>query len=105
MSPPGHFSAEWGKSLKRRPLPHTPIPLYTLYRTGTKYRAGQITELAEAGTSDAALMAVAGHVSREMMEHYSHVRMTAKREALDKISSGLMSALPDADEAKSGAPN
>ena len=27
MSPPGHFSAEWGKSLKRRPLPHAPIPL------------------------------------------------------------------------------
>jgi hypothetical protein len=30
----------WGKGLKRRPLPHTPIPLYTLYRAGTKYRAG-----------------------------------------------------------------
>jgi type III secretory pathway component EscU len=41
MSPPGHFSAVWGKSLKRRPLPHTPIPLYTLFRAGTKCRAGQ----------------------------------------------------------------
>ena len=41
MNPPGLFSAEWGKSLKRRPLPHTPIPLYSLYRAGTKCRAGQ----------------------------------------------------------------
>ena len=34
--------------------------------------------------------AIAGHLSREMLEHYSHVRMKAKREALDKLSSGLM---------------
>ena len=26
---------EWGKSLNRRPLPHSPFPLYTLYRAGT----------------------------------------------------------------------
>ena len=49
-----------------------------------------ITELAEAGASDATLMAVAGHVSRRMLEHYSHVRMTAKRTALNKLESGLM---------------
>ena len=49
-----------------------------------------ITELAEAGTSDAALMAIAGHMSRQMLEHYSHVRMQAKRTAVDKLSSGLM---------------
>src|SRR5205085_2051385 len=41
-----------------------------------------ITELAESGAPDATLMAVAGHLSREMMEHYSHVRMAAKRHAL-----------------------
>jgi integrase len=49
-----------------------------------------ITELAEAGASDATLMAVAGHMSRRMLEHYSHVRMAAKRAALDKLESGLM---------------
>ena len=38
-----------------------------------------ITEMAEAGASDATLMAVAGHMSRRMLEHYSHVRMAAKR--------------------------
>ena len=36
-------------------------------------------------------MAVAGHMSREMLEHYSHVRMAAKRMILDKLESGLMS--------------
>ena len=49
-----------------------------------------ITELAEAGAPDATLMAIAGHLSREMLEHYSHVRMRANREVLDKLSSGLM---------------
>ena len=33
---------------------------------------------------------LAGHVSRRMLEHYSHVRMAAKRTALDKLESGLM---------------
>ena len=31
-------------------------------------------------------MAIAGHVSRRMIEHYSHVRMEAKRAALDAIA-------------------
>jgi integrase len=49
-----------------------------------------ITEMAEVGASDATIMAVAGHLDRAMMEHYSHVRMAAKREALDKLQGGLM---------------
>ena len=53
-----------------------------------------ITEMAEAGASDATLMAVSGHMSRRMLEHYSHVRMAAKRTALDKLESGLMGSLP-----------
>jgi integrase len=51
-----------------------------------------ITELAETGASDATLMAVAGHMSRKMLEHYSHVRMATKRAALDKLESGLMNS-------------
>ena len=46
--------------------------------------------MAEAGASDATLMAVAGHMSRRMLEHYSHVRMAARRSALEKLESGLM---------------
>jgi len=34
--------------------------------------------MAEAGASDATLMAVAGHMSHRMLEHYSHVRMAAR---------------------------
>jgi hypothetical protein len=46
--------------------------------------------MAEAEASDATLMAVSGHMSRRMLDHYSHVRMAAKRTALDKLESGLM---------------
>ena len=49
-----------------------------------------ITEMSEAGASDATIMAVAGHIDRAMMEHYSHVRMAAKRGVLSKLESGLM---------------
>ena len=31
-------------------------------------------------------MSIAGHVSREMLSRYSHVRMEAKRRALDEIA-------------------
>ena len=31
-------------------------------------------------------MAIVGHVSRKMIEHYSHIRMEAKRAALDAIA-------------------
>lgn len=30
-------------------------------------------------------MDIAGHVSRQMLKHYSHIRMQAKREALDAV--------------------
>ena len=33
-------------------------------------------------------MAIAGHVSRSMIEHYSHIRMEAKRMATDAIVEG-----------------
>ena len=44
-----------------------------------------ITKLSEAQASEQTLMAIAGHLSRKMMEHYSHIRMEAKRTALDAI--------------------
>ena len=45
-----------------------------------------ITELAESQASDATIMAIAGHVSRRMLERYSHVRMEAKRTALEALA-------------------
>ena len=45
-----------------------------------------ITELLEGGAPEAAVLSIAGHVSRKMMEHYSHIRMEAKRKALDGLT-------------------
>lgn len=44
-----------------------------------------ITELAESGAGDETIMDIAGHVSRQMLRHYSHIRMQAKREALEAV--------------------
>jgi integrase len=46
-----------------------------------------ITRLAEAGVPEQTLKAIAGHVSTEMLEHYSHIRMQAKRQAVAAIES------------------
>ena len=45
-----------------------------------------ISRLAESQASDSTVMALAGHVSRAMMERYSHIRMEAKRRAVDTLS-------------------
>ncbi|MGA7920449.1 MAG: site-specific integrase [Candidatus Acidiferrales bacterium] len=45
-----------------------------------------ITELLESGATEAAVLSIAGHVSRKMMEHYSHIRMEAKRIALEGLT-------------------
>jgi len=47
-----------------------------------------ITQLAESGAADSTIMAIAGHVSRRMLERYSHVRMEAKRTAMEALSKG-----------------
>jgi integrase len=44
-----------------------------------------ITELAESKASDQTIMAIAGHVSPKMLAHYSHVRLEARRKALDAL--------------------
>jgi integrase len=47
-----------------------------------------ITELAESEASEQTIMSIAGHVSPKMLKHYSHVRLNAKRKALDALSDG-----------------
>jgi integrase len=44
-----------------------------------------ITELAESGAGDQTIMDIAGHVSRQMLARYSHIRMEAKRKALAAV--------------------
>ena len=45
-----------------------------------------ITELAEGQASEQTIRSIAGHVSQKMLEHYSHIRIDAKRKALDALS-------------------
>ena len=45
-----------------------------------------VSRLAESQSSDSTIMALAGHVSRAMMERYSHIRLEAKRKAVDTLS-------------------
>ena len=44
-----------------------------------------ITDLAESGAGDQTIMDIASHVSKQMLKHYSHIRMEAKRRALESI--------------------
>ena len=53
-----------------------------------------ITELAESQTTDQTIMSIAGHVSPKMLAHYAHVRLEAKRNALEAIAKPA----PHADE-------
>jgi integrase len=49
-----------------------------------------ITELSESQASDQTIMSIAGHVSPRMLAHYSHVRLQAKRSALDALSARVV---------------
>jgi integrase len=45
-----------------------------------------ITELAESGeASDETIRDIAGHVSKQMLKHYSHIGMQAKRRAVESL--------------------
>jgi integrase len=44
-----------------------------------------VTRLLEAGEPDHVVESITGHLSRRMLEHYSHIRLVAKKQALDKL--------------------
>jgi integrase len=44
------------------------------------------TRLAEAGVPESTMLALMGHMSRQMLERYSHIRMAAKRDAVAGIT-------------------
>jgi integrase len=44
------------------------------------------TRLAEAGVPESTMLALMGHMSRAMLERYSHIRMAAKRDAVEAIT-------------------
>ncbi len=96
----GMIDPEWyvfpfGKA--RQYDPTRPITTLKTAWVNAKKRAGVIgrlhdsrhtliTELAEHGAGDQTIMDIAGHVSKQMLKHYSHIRMHAKRDALDAIA-------------------
>jgi integrase len=45
-----------------------------------------ITKLAEQGVPDSTMKALAGHVHEKMLERYSHIRMAAKRDAVEALA-------------------
>jgi integrase len=79
----GHAKRAW----RRAAAPYVGLRFHDL-------RHQAITELAEAGAQDSVIQALAGHLSKRMMDHYSHIRRAAKREATDRLSSGLMKPAP-----------
>jgi integrase len=91
---------EWFVFAFGAPLPKDPTRSITSFKTAwttVREKAGVkgrwhdnrhtlVTELAESGAGDEVIMSIAGHVSRAMLSRYSHVRMEAKRRALDEIA-------------------
>jgi integrase len=97
----GECRPEWFVFAFGSPLPADPTRPITSFKTAwikVREKAGVkgrwhdnrhtlVTELAESGAGDEVIMSIAGHVSRAMLSRYSHVRMEAKRRALDEIAS------------------
>src|ERR1700730_15331068 len=118
----GECRPEWFVFAFGTPLPKDPTHPITSFKTAwTKVRqkAGVkgrwhdnrhtlVTELAESGAGDEVIMSIAGHVSRAMLSRYSHVRMEAKRRALDEIAARQNAAdekrKDDADRQQQAAP-
>ena len=65
-----------------------------------------VTEMTEASAPDSVIQALAGHMSKRMMDHYSRVRKAAKRDVTDTLPGGLMCPEPAASTiANSTKPN
>ena len=96
----GSCRPEWYMFAFGKPLPKDPTRPITSFKTawikvrknaGVKGRWHDnrhtvVTELPESGAGDEVIMSIAGHVSRATLSRYSHVRMEAKRRALDEIA-------------------
>jgi integrase len=85
----------WGKPQPTDPTRHT-----TTIKTGWEslrkksgvscrlhdLRHTVATKMAEAGVPESTMLSLMGHMSRAMLERYSHIRMAAKREAVESLS-------------------
>lgn len=58
------------------------------------FRHTVCTKLAEAGVPESTMLAIMGHMSRSMLERYSHIRLAAKRQAVLALNFGAKAAAP-----------
>lgn len=102
-----HYLFPWGKPVPSDPTRHaTDITWgWDELRKDTKVRCRLhdlrhtfATRLAENGASESTMLALMGHMSRAMLERYSHIRMAAKREAVSGVTlrqkTGLSEVVP-----------
>ena len=92
---PAYYLFPYGK-----PTPNDPTRAITTLKTAwatIRRRAGidcrfhdlrhtAATKMAEAGVPESTMLALMGHMSRKMLERYSHIRMAAKREAVESLA-------------------
>ncbi len=88
---PEQFLFPWGKGVPSDPARHTTDITWAWDQlradTGVRCRLHDLrhtfaTRLAENGVSESTMLALMGHMSRAMLERYSHIRMAAKRDAV-----------------------
>jgi integrase len=60
--------------------------------TPTSFRHQAITKLLESGAPDETVRAIAGHVSQRTLGYYSHIRIEAKKVALDRLEPAVKTA-------------
>jgi integrase len=95
----GETRPEWYVFPFGKPRPSDPSRPITTFKTACRNvrknakvtgrwhdnRHTLITDLAESGAGDQTIMDIAGHVSKRMLRHYSHIRMEANGTALESI--------------------
>jgi integrase len=88
---PTQYLFPWGKPVPSDPARHTTDITWGWDElrkdTGVSCRLHDLrhtfaTHLAENGVSESTMLALMGHMSRAMLERYSHIRMAAKRDAV-----------------------
>jgi hypothetical protein len=113
---PGHYlwpACQWGRYVPSKPMLQWDTDWRALRDgaglNGLRFhdlRHTVITELAEMGVADHVLESISGHLSRRMLEHYSHIRIDAKRQALDALDAARRNAAPNGNgDGKSGKGN
>jgi len=113
----GTSQADWFVFPFGRPRPYDPTRPQTTLKTAwrnAREKAGVngrfhdnrhtfVTDLAESGASDRMIQDLAGHVSNQMVKHYSHLRTEAKRRAIEALPKKAQSVQGAVDRETAGS--